>query len=57
MSLVKPDEWLTYVQTYQDLGATHVTVNTMGCGFTTTSAHIDALKQFAQSIGLAAIND
>jgi probable F420-dependent oxidoreductase len=53
MNLIKPDEWIGYMQTWEGLGATHLTVNTMGCGYDTTSAHIEALKQFAGIIGLS----
>jgi probable F420-dependent oxidoreductase len=52
MSLVKPDGWMSHVQTVQELGASHLTVNTMGCGFTAPSAHLDALKQFAEAVGI-----
>lgn len=53
MNLIKPDEWLSFMRTWEELGATHLTVNTMGCGYDTTSAHIQALKQFAGIIGLS----
>ena len=53
MNLIKPDEWLSFIHTWEELGATHLTVNTMGCGYETTSAHIQALKQFAGIIGLS----
>ncbi len=44
MNLIKQDEWLSFIHTWEGLGATHLTVNTMGCGYETTSAHIEALK-------------
>jgi len=53
MNLIKPDEWLSFMRTWEELGATHLTVNTMGCGYDTTTAHIQALKQFAGIIGLS----
>jgi len=53
MNLIKPDEWHSFMHTWEGLGATHLTVNTMGCGYETTSAHIQALKQFAGIIGLS----
>jgi probable F420-dependent oxidoreductase len=52
MSLVQADQWVSHVQTYQQLGATHLTVNTMGCGFSTPSAHIEALEDFSKRLGL-----
>jgi hypothetical protein len=35
------------------MGTTHLTVNTMGCGFETPSAHITALKKFAEMAGIS----
>jgi hypothetical protein len=52
MNLIGPDGWTSFIHLWEDLGATHLTVNTMGCGFTTTSAHIEALRQFVEFIGL-----
>jgi probable F420-dependent oxidoreductase len=52
MNLIGPDGWTSFIHSWEDLGATHLTVNTMGCGYTTTSAHIEALRQFIEFIGL-----
>jgi probable F420-dependent oxidoreductase len=52
MSLVEPADWTSFIDSCKSLGATHLTVNTMGCGFETPVAHINALKQFALVIGL-----
>jgi len=53
MSQVEPDGWVDFLHTWDGLGATHLMVNTMGCGHETPSAHIEALKRFAQGIGLS----
>jgi len=53
MSLVAQDGWTSFIQSWQEMSATHLTVNTMGCGFETHSAHIEALKRFAGIIGLS----
>jgi probable F420-dependent oxidoreductase len=53
MNLVGPDGWLKFMDECQALGATHLTVNTMGCGYETTAAHIKVLEQFAQVCGLS----
>ncbi len=53
MSLIKQDEWLDFIHKWEGLGATHLTINTMGCGYETTSAHIEALRHFAEFIGLS----
>jgi len=52
MSLVGSDGWIDFLHTWEKLGATQLSVNTMGCGYETTSAHIEALNQFAKMIGL-----
>jgi CO dehydrogenase/acetyl-CoA synthase epsilon subunit len=53
MNVIEQDEWTSFLQSWEELGATHLTVNTMGCGYDTTSAHIEALKHFAELIGLS----
>ncbi len=53
MSLVGPDGWTSFIASCKELGATHLTVNTMGCGFETPTAHLKALKQFAHLAGLS----
>lgn len=53
MNLIKTDEWVDFIQTWEGLGATHLAVNTMGCAYETASAHIEALKRFAGIIGLS----
>jgi probable F420-dependent oxidoreductase len=53
MNLIGPDGWSNFIHAWEELGATHLTVNTMGCGFETSSAHIATLKQFAEVTGLS----
>jgi probable F420-dependent oxidoreductase len=43
-------EWRALLDAWQGVGATHFTVNTMGCGFTTPDQHVDALRHFAERI-------
>ena len=52
VSYGKGDEgaWRTWIDEWKGEGATHMTVNTMGCGFTTPDEHVNALRQFAESI-------
>jgi probable F420-dependent oxidoreductase len=47
-----PDEWHTLIGGWQAVGATHLTVNTMGRGFDTPQAHLDALRAFAAEMNL-----
>jgi probable F420-dependent oxidoreductase len=49
-SLRNPKEWVDDVARWQALGATHLTVNTMGAGFSTTQAHIDAIQRFKEIV-------
>jgi probable F420-dependent oxidoreductase len=41
-----------HVGRWRDSGATHVTVNTMGAGFTDVQQHIDALAASAEALGV-----
>lgn len=52
MNLIGQDGWDDFVHAWEGLGATHLSVNTIGCGFETTTDHIKALKRFASAIGL-----
>ena len=42
------DEWHRCVEAWRALGASHVAVNTMGAGFTSPQAHIDAIRSFRE---------
>jgi probable F420-dependent oxidoreductase len=46
--------WMKLINDWQAAGATHFSVNTMACGFTTAGQHMEALKQFAQAVSLSA---
>ncbi len=48
-----PEAWRGLIQGWQDVGATHLSLNTMGSGFTSAAAHLAALRTFAEAIGLA----
>ncbi len=47
-----PDEWAEAVEAWQAIGATHLSVNTMGRGLATPQAHLDVLRQFAEVVGI-----
>ncbi len=53
LSQVGADGWKDFIQTWKELGATHLTVNTMGCGYETVSAHIEAIMRFSKVTGLS----
>lgn len=52
LNLIKIDAWMDFMHACEELGATHLTINTMGCGYETPSAHIAALKKFAEVVGV-----
>jgi probable F420-dependent oxidoreductase len=41
-----PDEWLNEIKSWRDLGASHLSLNTMKAGFPAPAAHIEALRRF-----------
>lgn len=43
-----PDSWRKVIEEWQAEGATHFTINTMGCGFSTPTEHMNALRDFAE---------
>jgi len=53
MSQIGPEGWDQFLHTWEKLGATHLNVNTMGCGYQTASAHIEAVRRFALFTGLS----
>ncbi len=45
LRLQPESDWPQYLWDWQALGATHVTINTMGAGYTTLDAHLGALRR------------
>lgn len=43
-----PDDWAKSLAAWTDLGATHMSVNTMGGGFTSLDQHVEALRRFME---------
>jgi probable F420-dependent oxidoreductase len=43
------ETWLKQIAQWRDLGATHLTVNTMKAGLATPAAHIDAIRRFKEA--------
>lgn len=46
----EPLEWLKELNEWQAAGASHISINTMGCGFSTPEEHLSALRKFASTI-------
>jgi hypothetical protein len=42
------DRWRRAADNWRGLGATHLTLNTMGCGFDTPEKHLSAVRRMAQ---------
>jgi len=40
--------WETFMRSWQDHGATHLSLNTMGSGFKTPKEHMQAIRKFAE---------
>lgn len=45
-----PDDWAREFEGWRDLDATHVGVNTMGCGFRSPQEHIEAIRKFKETV-------
>jgi hypothetical protein len=46
-----PDGWKEQLEGWRDLGATHISVNTMGMELQGVAAHIDMLRRFREVAG------
>ncbi len=46
------NRWEITLQEWQEAGATHMSINTMGVGFDSPEAHLNALKRFAKNVEL-----
>jgi probable F420-dependent oxidoreductase len=45
-----PDQWAAEVAAWRELGATHISVNTMRAGLNMPQSHIDAIRTFRQAV-------
>jgi probable F420-dependent oxidoreductase len=45
-----PDEWKRQVAAWRELGATHISVNTMNAGLASPAEHIHALRRFKEAV-------
>ena len=48
------EQWESVIAGWAAAGATHLTINTMGCGYASPADHLAALATFAAAAGLAA---
>ncbi len=47
------DEWQHTMDEWAAMGVTHLSLNTMGRGFSTPAAHMEAVAAFASAVPLA----
>lgn len=45
-----PEAWLNVVTRWRELGATHISLNTMKAGLSSPQAHIDAIRRFKETV-------
>jgi hypothetical protein len=43
--------WMERAKAWEELGATHISVNTMRAGLKSPEAHINAIRQFKEVVG------
>jgi probable F420-dependent oxidoreductase len=47
-----PDEWQRLIDGWNNIGASHISFNTMGAGLNAASDHIRAIQRIAQAVGV-----
>ena len=45
-----PDDWQRLAESWAEVGATHLSVNTMGAGLKGPDQHIDAIRRFKEAV-------
>jgi probable F420-dependent oxidoreductase len=45
------DEWVRRTERWKELGATHISINTMDAGFKSLHDHIDAIRRYKEALG------
>jgi probable F420-dependent oxidoreductase len=44
------DEWVRQTKGWRELGATHISINTMGAGFKSPDEHIEAIRRYKEAV-------
>ena len=44
------DEWVRQTEGWRDLGATHISINTIGAGFKSPDEHIEAIRRYKEAV-------
>ncbi|MEM7128958.1 MAG: LLM class F420-dependent oxidoreductase [Chloroflexota bacterium] len=50
-SKIPTDQWLPSAQAWQAVGATHIAIETMRCGYENLDQHLATAKQFKEAVG------
>lgn len=50
-----PESWAEQAEAWRAMGATHLSVNTMGGGFASPEQHIEAIRRFKEAYGRVAV--
>jgi alkanesulfonate monooxygenase SsuD/methylene tetrahydromethanopterin reductase-like flavin-dependent oxidoreductase (luciferase family) len=45
-----PDEWARLTEGWRQLGATHISINTMNAGFQSPSEHMQAIRRYKEAV-------
>ena len=51
ISGLQPEEWLDEVKAWEEMGATHLSIETRRGGMTTAEEHIEVIRRFKEAIG------
>jgi hypothetical protein len=49
ISAESAETWQEQIEAWKEVGATHLSVNTMNAGFNNPAAHIDAIRNFREA--------
>ncbi len=47
-----PEKWAAHAETWRQQGADYVSMRAMGAGLASPQAHIDALRAYAEALGV-----
>lgn len=50
-SKLSSSEWLSAAKEWQGAGASHIAIETMGCGYENLDQHLETVKQFKETVG------
>jgi probable F420-dependent oxidoreductase len=44
------DDWVSFTEGWRDLGATHISINTMNAGYTSLDQHLETLRRYKEAV-------